>query len=103
MAKDEGGTGVSFSFLEINDKKIVLKDDTTNLLDENGRFNVNVWLRTKKSKVYRIKLYAADTAIEGPNFGLVDSTIARVPHKPHKSHKHHKHHKHHKMSKKPKH
>ena len=88
MAKDEGGTGVSFSFLKINDRKIVLKDDTTNLLDKNGRFNLDVWLRTKKRKVNRIGLYAADTAIEGPNFGLVDSTIVRVPYKMSKKSKH---------------
>jgi len=89
IARDEGGTGVSSSFLEIDDRKIVLKDDTTNLLDENGRFNINVWLRSTKGKGYRIRLYAADTAPEGPNFGLVDSTIVPVPNNEREKSKHH--------------
>jgi hypothetical protein len=78
IARDSGGIGVSRAFLDVDNRIIILKDDSTNLLDENGRFNINVKLHSKKYGVYQIKLYAADTLSEGPNFGLVDSTAVAV-------------------------
>jgi len=78
IAKD-GGIGVSQAYLEVNGKKITLlgedrKGQPVNLLDDAGGFNVVTYLKPNKSGVYEIKLYAADTNAEAPNFGLVDST-----------------------------
>ena len=79
IARDGGGIGVSHAFLKINNRKVILKDDSTNLLDENGYFNIKVRPRSTRCRIYRIRLYAADTNPEVSNFGLVDSTIVRVP------------------------
>jgi hypothetical protein len=72
--KDGQGFGVSEAFLEIDNHKIVLKDDSVNLLDENGRFETTALFRKHKLQYHKIKLYAADTNLETPNFGVVDST-----------------------------
>jgi hypothetical protein len=79
ITKDGGGIGVSRAFLNVDNRIIILKDDSTNLLDENGRFDINVKLLSRKHGAYQIRLYAADNSSENPNFGLVDSTIVRVP------------------------
>jgi hypothetical protein len=75
--------GVSQAYLLVNGKKIILRDETTDLLNPDGSFSVVHKLRAKKRAIYPIELYAADTVPEedgGPNFGLVDSTFVRVPH-----------------------
>jgi len=79
VARDEGGIGVSHAYLQINDRKIVLRDDNIDIIDQDGSFKYCAWIDARRSKVYKIRLYAADTSPEGPNFGLVDSTTVRVP------------------------
>jgi hypothetical protein len=78
IARDGKGIGVSRAFLNIDDLVIILKDESTNLLDEDGRFDITVKLHPKKHGDYQIKLYAADTLADTPNFGLVDSTAVPV-------------------------
>ena len=65
--------------MSVDNRIIIIKDDSTNLLDENGRFDISVKLLSRKHGAYQIRLYAADNSSENPNFGLVDSTIVRVP------------------------
>ncbi len=83
-AKDGDGVGVSEVYLLINGrKKIILKDETRNLLAPDGSFKVKLPLRAIKNAKYRIQLFATDTALEGdggPNEGLVDQTKVIVPH-----------------------
>jgi hypothetical protein len=79
IARDGGGIGVSRAFLNVDDRIIILKDESTNLLDEDGRFKITVKLHPKRYGDYQIKLYAADTLVETPNFGLVDSIAVSVP------------------------
>jgi hypothetical protein len=86
IAKD-GGVGISQAYIEANGKKIVLlgedgKGQPVNLLDEAGGFDVVTYLRLNKNGVYEIKLYAADTNADAPNFGLVDSTSVHLPYRP---------------------
>jgi hypothetical protein len=80
IAKD-GGIGISQAYLEVNGRKIILlgedrKGQPVNLLDDAGGFDLVTYLKPNKSGVYEIKLYAADTNAEAPNFGLVDSSSA---------------------------
>ena len=82
MSRDGEGIGVSYAYLLIRGKKIILKDETTDLLKPDGSFRIVTRLKAKKRAIYPIKLFAADTAIgeDGrPNFGLVDSTFVKVP------------------------
>jgi hypothetical protein len=93
-----GGIGISRAYIEANGKIIVLfgedaKGQPVNLLDEAGRFNVRAHLKPNKSGLYQMKLYAADTNAEAPNFGLVDSTTVYVPCQPPKKDKDGKTHK----------
>jgi len=82
-AKDQDGVGVSEAYILINErKKIILRDETTNLLEPDGSFKVKVPLKAKKYANYKIQLFATDTAVEedgGPNEGLVDQTKVIVP------------------------
>jgi hypothetical protein len=78
IARDGEGIGVSQAYLEINNRKIILKDESEDLLDENGQFKLTLRLDAEKVGVYQVKLYAADTTPEEPNFGLVDSTKIMV-------------------------
>jgi choice-of-anchor C domain-containing protein len=83
MARDGEGIGVARAFLKIDGKKwIILRNKNIDRLDKNGRFRIVRWLQAKKGKVYKVRLYAADTvSIEngGANAGWVDSTYVRVP------------------------
>ncbi len=82
-ARDGQGPGVSSAWIMVNDEKIVLKDDSTDLLGEDGAFRVVTDVQARKGAVYNILLYAADTTPEedgGPNMGLVDATLIKVPH-----------------------
>lgn len=83
MARDGEGIGVSNAYLIVNRKMIILRDDTTDLLNPDGSFSVVRNLKATKGAKYIIELWAADTtAIDdgGPNEDLVDSTFVRVPH-----------------------
>ena len=83
MVRDEDGIGVSRAYLLVNGRKIILRDEKTDLLNPDGSFHIVEGLWAKKNAIYPIKLFAADTSAdeEGlPNFGLVDSTFVRVPH-----------------------
>ncbi|MCK4605518.1 MAG: choice-of-anchor C family protein [Deltaproteobacteria bacterium] len=84
MVRDGAGIGVSQAYLLVNGTEIVLRDETTNLLDpDDGSFSIVEYLEARKNAIYPIELFAADTVAEedgGPNFGLVDSTFVRVPH-----------------------
>jgi hypothetical protein len=83
MSMDRDGIGVSQAYLFVNGKKIILRDETMDLLNPDGSFSIVGKLRAKKGAIYPIELYAADTVAEedgGPNSGLVDSTFVRVPH-----------------------
>ena len=83
IARDGSGIGVSSAYLLVDGNKYVLRDGITDLLDENGRFNITVEVKAVKGAVYDAELYATDTEPEdagGPNSGLVDSTHIRVPH-----------------------
>ena len=82
-ARDGEGPGVSAAWIMVNDEEIVLKDDHTDLLEEDGYFSVVTTVKAKKGNVYRVLLYAADTnsaEAGGPNAGLVDETKIKVPH-----------------------
>lgn len=83
MSRDGEGIGVSRAFLKIDEKRwIILRNRNIDRLDRNGKFRIVRWLRAKKGKVYRVRLYAADTVSEeygGANAGWVDSTYVRVP------------------------
>jgi hypothetical protein len=80
MARDETGNGVSSAYLLINgSEKIVLKEGGIDLLDSNGFFSLWHHFNAEKNAVYSIELFAADTAPDGPNSGLVDSTCIIVP------------------------
>ncbi len=85
IAGDGGGTGVSSAYLVVDGgTTITLKDETENLLDEQGRFSVETEVLAVKGAEYSIELFATDMAPEsagGPNSGLVDSTHIRVPRK----------------------
>ncbi len=84
MVRDGDGIGVSQAYLLVNGTKIILRDETTDLLDpDDGSFSIVEYLEARKNAIYPIKLFAADTVAEedgGPNSGLVDSTFVRVPH-----------------------
>ncbi len=82
IARDGQGIGVSSAYIVVDGQMIVLRDETTDLLDENGAYSVTVEVRATKGAVYSVELYAADTEPEedgGPNSGLVDSTYIHVP------------------------
>jgi len=83
MSMLRGDIGVSQAYLLINGRKIILRDETTDLLNPDGSFSIVEKLRAKKEAIYQIELYAADTVAEengGPNFGMVDLTFVRIPH-----------------------
>lgn len=83
MVRDGDGIGVSQAYLLVNGTKIILRDETTDLLNLDGSFSIVEYLEARKNAIYPIELFAADTVAEedgGPNFGLVDSTFVRVPH-----------------------
>ena len=81
IAREGGGHGVSSAYLLIDGTdKIILLDDTTNLLDENGYFSVDIKVKARKGTEYLIELFATDTNPDVPN-GLVDSTHIRVSQK----------------------
>ena len=83
ISRDGMGIGVSFAYLLFNGTKIILRDQSTDLLDENGRFSVTIKVREKRTAIYKVEYYASDTVPAengGPNSGLVDSTYIRVPH-----------------------
>ena len=80
---DGDGIGVSQAYLLVNGIKIILRDETTDLLNLDGSFSIVEYLEARKNAIYPIELFAADTVAEedgGPNSGLVDSTFVRVPH-----------------------
>lgn len=85
VIRDGGmGIGVSSAYLLVDGVKYILLDNTTNVLGEDGKFNIPVKVKAVKGAMYNIELYAADTEKKengGPNFGLVDSTYIRVPYK----------------------
>lgn len=80
MVRDD--IGVSQAYLLVNGRKIILRDETTDLLNSDGSFSIVEKFKAKKGAIYPIELYAADTVAEengGPNFGMVDLTFIRVP------------------------
>ena len=82
-ARDGVGPGISSAWIDINGESIVIKDEFTDLLDEDGYFSIVTTVRAVKGAVYHVALYAADTTGEdagGPNSGLVDETTIKVPH-----------------------
>ena len=82
IARDGAGIGVSYAYILVNDTEIILRDDTTDLLEEDGSFNINVPIKADRRGVYKVELYADDTEPEedgGPNSGLVDSTYISIP------------------------
>lgn len=90
MAKDGQGIGVSQAYLLVNGKKIILRDEKTDLLNPDGSYSIEEKFKVKKYDNLSIELYAADTVAEkdgGPNSGLVDSTIVRVTHDMKSKHK----------------
>lgn len=84
IARDGEGIGFSSAYLLIDGTdEIILRDETTDLLDAEGQFSVDIEVKATKGAEYIIGLYAADTESEedgGPNSGLVDSTYIHVPH-----------------------
>ena len=84
IARDGEGIGVSSAYLLIDGTEmIILRDDTTDLLDANGAFSIDIEVKAVKDTEYSIELYAADSNPEetgGANSGLVDSTYICVPH-----------------------
>ena len=82
-AKDSEDLGVSSAYLLIDgSEKIVLRDDSLDLLDEENHFSVEIEVQAKVGSMYIIDLYASDkcpASDGGPNSGLVDSTCIRVP------------------------
>lgn len=92
IARDGGGNGISSAYLYVfpDGIYIPLKDESTDLLDENGDFSVTIEAKAVKGAVYNVELYAADTnpeAAGGPNSGFVDSTYISVPHDMGKRHR----------------
>ena len=80
VAREGDGHGVSSAYLLIdNADKIILLDDTTNLLGADGHFSVEINVKAIKGAEYLIELFAADTNPDEPNSGLVDTTYIRVP------------------------
>ena len=51
MARDGSGTGVSSAYLLVDGIKIILRDDTKDLLDEDGKFTVTVEVEVEAKKV----------------------------------------------------
>lgn len=84
IARDGEGIGVSSAYILIDgSEQITLRDETTNLLDNDGQFSIGIEVKATKGAEYLIELYAGDTEPEddgGPNTGLVDSTYISVPH-----------------------
>ena len=84
MVRDGEGIGVSEAYLLIGStEEIILRDSTTDLLNGDGKFSVNIQVKAVKGAEYVVELYASDTESAddgGPNSGLVDSTFIRVPH-----------------------
>lgn len=80
MARYKTGNGVSDAYLLINGtEKIMLKGGSVNLLDAEGFFSLNYKIKALKNAVYSIELFATDTAPNGPNSDLIDSTCIVVP------------------------
>lgn len=83
IARDGGGIGVSSAYLLLNGTIFTLRDGTTDLLKQDGSFSVTVRVKAEKGAEYTVELHAADTkpaTSAGPNSGIVDSTLIRVPH-----------------------
>jgi len=83
MSMVRGDIGVSQAYLLVNGRKIILMDETTDLLKSDGSFSIVEKLRAEKEAIYQIELYAADTVAEengGANFSMVDLTSVRVSH-----------------------
>ena len=81
IARDREGIGVSSAYLMVGSTKIILRDNTTDLLGEDGNFNVTTEVTANEGAVYIVELHATDTEPEtsgGPNSGLVDSTTIKV-------------------------
>jgi len=82
IARDGGGIGVSSAYLLVDGNEIILRDEDTDLLDDDGSFSVTTEVEAVKGAVINVELYGTDTEPEeagGPNSGLVDSTFIRVP------------------------
>ena len=83
IIRDDGGIGISSAYLLINGlEKIILRDETVDLLDEDGSFTVDFEVEATKNSLVMIDLHASDTNPDetgGPNSGLVDSTYIRIP------------------------
>jgi len=84
IVRDSQGIGISSAYILIDGTdEIVLRNETTDLLDDNGNFSADIEVEASKGAEYLIELYATDTNPDdsgGPNYGLVDSTYIRVPH-----------------------
>jgi len=81
IAREGDEIGISSAYLLIDDTdQIILLDDTTDLLDANGHFSVDIEVKASKGAEYMIELYASDTKPDEPNSGIVDKTFIRVPH-----------------------
>jgi hypothetical protein len=83
IARDGGGIGVSSAYLLLNGTKITLRDETIDLIAQDGSFSVTARVKAKKGAVYNVELHAGDTKPAtngGPNSGIVDSTFICVPH-----------------------
>ena len=79
IAREGGGHGVSSAYLLIGGTdEITLWDDTTDLLDADSHFSVEIEVKASKSAEYLIELFAADKNPDEPNSGLVDTIYIRV-------------------------
>lgn len=86
IARDGEDIGIASAYLLVDGNKIILRDETTDLLDVDGEFSIEIEVKAVKDTVYNVELYATDTEPEesgGPNSGLVDSTYIRIPHNIH--------------------
>ena len=80
IAREGSGHGISSAYLLIDGTdKIILLDDTTDLLDADGNFSVEIEVKASRGAEYHIELYGTDKNPDGPNSGLVDTTYIQVP------------------------
>lgn len=81
IAREGVDHGVSSAYLLIDGTdKIILLDDTMDLLNEDGHFSIETKVKAAKGSEYMIELYGTDKNTDGYNSGLVDTTYIQVPH-----------------------
>lgn len=76
--RDGDGIGISSAYLLIDGSEVVLRDATTDLLDNEGYFSVDIEVVAEKEATYLVELYGTDTNPGEPNSGLVDATVIHV-------------------------